>query len=161
MKGKGVVLKGEYYEKELSENEKLFYHKIQGEDIAPSFNIEGNILKIKAYDMTLAQYIKENKIEGIQAIEYIDKKIDFLLDKLHSLNIVHIDLSPYNIVINQLNEVRLIDFELSRFIDSLCEEDFDDFKTFLHNFNPRNDNLENSIQDLLDYEHQMWKMDYF
>jgi serine/threonine protein kinase len=165
MKGKGVILKGNYYEKELTENEKLFYLKIQGEDIAPPFKIENEKLIIEAYSMSLAYYIEINEIESIIQIEPIAKRIDQLIDKLHSMNIVHIDLSPHNIVINCLDDgsfdIRLIDFELSRFIDSLYEEDFEDFKTFLPKFNPRLDTLENSIQDLLKYEHQMWKMDYF
>jgi len=168
MKGKGVILKGDHYEKVLSVNEKKFYDVIQGHDIAPPFTIEKReeafILKIKAYAMTLAYYMDINEYESIDVLGGIRTQIEKLIDKLHSLNIVHIDLSAYNIVLNPTEDfydIKLIDFELSRFVDSLYEEDFDDFKTFLPKFNPRTDNLENSIQDLLKYEHLMWKMDYF
>ncbi len=167
MKGKGVTRKGDYYEKVLSENEKKFYNAIQGHNIAPPFTIEKRgeefILKIEAYAMTLAYYMDINEVDYVDTLGGIKTQIEKLIDKLHSINIVHIDLSPYNIVISpseDFYDVKFIDFELSRFIDSLCEEDFDDFKSFLPLFNPRTDTLKNSITDLLQYEHLMWKMDY-
>jgi tRNA A-37 threonylcarbamoyl transferase component Bud32 len=167
MKGKGVILKGDHYEKVLSVNEKKFYDAVQGHNITPPFTIEKReeefILKIEAYAMTLAYYMDINEVDNIDTLGGIKTQVEQLIDKLHSINIVHIDLSPYNIVVNPTEDfydVKFIDFELSRFIDSLCEEDFDDFKTFLPFFNPRRDTLENSIQDLLKYEHKMWKIDY-
>jgi serine/threonine protein kinase len=128
-----------------------------------SKDAEKFVLKIKAYDMTLAYYMDINEVYHIEALGGIKTQIEKLIDKLHSINIVHIDLSPYNIVISpseDFYDVKFIDFELSRFIDSLCEEDFDDFKSFLPLFNPRRDTLKNSIIDLLQYEHRMWKMYY-
>ncbi len=163
MKGKGVVNKGDHYEKVLTKNEKQFYEVIQGHNIAPSFTIEKrgdeDILKLKSCEMTLAYYMDLSEMDNMSLFE---NQINKLIDKIHSLNIVHIDLSPYNILLESSEdgfyEIKFIDFELSRFIDSLCEEDFDDFKTFLPGFKPRTDTLEHSIEDLLKYERQMWKL---
>ena len=79
------------------------------------------------------------------------------------MGIVHIDLHSKNILIEPLTfEVKLIDFDLSRYIEDLCDEDFEDFKTFLPNFCfDSESDLDAKISFLRNYEFEMWKYDYF
>jgi tRNA A-37 threonylcarbamoyl transferase component Bud32 len=181
MKGKGVKKiiddKGfvQYYEKKLTPNEKRFYDKIQGCNIAPDFKIlkdeEGNdFIKMRAYDMTLAYYIEMNELWDLSDLNHITLKINYQIRRLHDLGIVHVDLHTKNILIDPSSDltdpkkldIRIIDFDLSRFINELCKEDFVDFKTFLPKFQYNKDwSLKSMIEYLLMYEFEMWKFDYF
>jgi len=155
---------GDYYHKKLTKNEKVFTEFLQGEDILPNFQLKGDILIIEAYPMTLKDYIQENCILEEDELGDIPSKLNGLIDKIHSLGIVHCDIHPGNIVLNPKKsldpnefDVRLIDFELSRWIESLSYDDMEDFMTFLPRFYPGED----CVQDLLNYEYEMWKYDYF
>ena len=177
MKGKNVskvkdpITKEEYYIIKLSKLEKKFYERINGSDIAPEFSFFKNesgedYIKMKSFGMTLSYYIDINEILNIDQIGHIVKILNIKIKKLHDLGIVHIDLHTKNILIDWIDskkmEVKIIDFDLSRFIDDLCDEDFDDFKTFLPNFDfEESKNLKEKINYLLDYEYKMWKIDYF
>ncbi len=153
-----------YYHKKITKNEKVFTEFLQGEYILPNFQIKEDILIIEAYPMTLKDYIQENCILDEAELGTIPDKINSLIDKIHLLGIVHCDIHPGNIVLNNINssnpddfEVRLIDFELSRWIESISFDDMEDFMTFLPRFYPGED----CVQDLLNYEYEMWKYDYF
>lgn len=163
-----------YYEKKLKYNEKKFYEKIQGYNIAPEFNIhkdeEGNdIIRMKDYGMTLAYYIELNEIWNISSLDHIIPKINQQIKKLHDLGIFHIDLHTKNILIDPSDsynfkgpDIRIINFDLSRFTQDLCKEDFVDFKTFLPKFEYNKDwSLKSMIEYLTMYEFELWKLDYF
>jgi tRNA A-37 threonylcarbamoyl transferase component Bud32 len=154
-----------YYEKVMTKNEIQITSMLYNQSILPEFEIKNDILKVEAFPMTLGTYIKQNLIKNESELEDIPDKINQLIRKLHHIGIVHIDLHTENIVINDTNKkdilVRFIDFEFARKIDDLCEEDILDFQSFLPNFYPRQDTFENSIEDLLSYEYEMWKYDYF
>lgn len=165
MKKKSAELKliEDYYYKKLNKNEKEFTSFLQGKDILPNFRIVDDTLIIEAYPMTLKDYIQENCILDEEELGDIPEKITKLVEKIHSLGIVHCDIHPGNIVLKPLDtdtndfDVRLIDFELSRWIDSVSIDDMEDFMTFLPRFYPGED----CVQDLLNYEYDMWKYDYF
>jgi serine/threonine protein kinase len=165
MKKKSAELKliEDYYYKKLNKNEKEFTSFLQGKDILPNFRIVDDTLIIEAYPMTLKDYIQENCILEEEELGDIPEKITKLVEKIHSLGIVHCDIHPGNIVLKPLDtntndfDVRLIDFELSRWIDSVSIDDMEDFMTFLPRFYPGED----CVQDLLNYEYDMWKYDYF
>lgn len=156
-----IKLIEDYYYKKLNKNEKEFTSFLQGKDILPNFKIVDDTLIIEAYPMTLKDYIQENCILEEEELGDIPEKINRLVEKIHSLGIVHCDIHPGNIVLKPLDlndfEVRLIDFELSRWIDSVSIDDMEDFMTFLPRFYPGED----CVQDLLNYEYDMWKYDYF
>jgi hypothetical protein len=65
----------EYYLKKVNTRELNFYKIIQGHSIAPDFMIieskDGNFIKMKAYDMTLAYYIELNELFDIQSLSDI------------------------------------------------------------------------------------------
>lgn len=165
MKKKSAELKliEDYYYKKLNKNEKEFTSFLQGKDVLPNFRIVDDTLIIEAYPMTLKDYIQENCILDEKELGDIPEKITKLVEKIHSLGIVHCDIHPGNIVLKPLDanfkdfDVRLIDFELSRWIDSVSIDDMEDFMTFLPRFYPGED----CVQDLLNYEYDMWKYDYF
>jgi serine/threonine protein kinase len=187
MKGKNVkkikdpVSKEEFYIKKLSLSEKKFYERLYGSDITPEFIFYkdengDDFIKMKSFGMTLAYYIDINEIINLDQIKNIILSLNDKIKKLHDLGIVHVDLHTKNILVDWINkngsfdnmEVKIIDFDLSRFIDDLCHEDFDDFKTFLPKFNfvdsfisKDSKSLKKKIQYLMDYEYEMWKMDYF
>jgi serine/threonine protein kinase len=165
----------EYYLKKVNDRELEFYKIVQGHAIAPDFTIiesnseskDGNFIKMKAYDMTLAYYIELNEIFDIQSLSHIIPSLYKKISQLHDLNIVHVDLHCNNILIDpshnpQGYDIRIIDFDLSRFIDDLCDEDFPDFASFLPKFEYDEDwSLKEKIKYLLKYEYTMWKLDYF
>jgi tRNA A-37 threonylcarbamoyl transferase component Bud32 len=181
MKGKNVscikdpTTNEEFYLKKLSVREKEFYEYIDGYDIAPEFTIfkdanNQEFIKMKAYNTgdvsnTLAYYIESNEIINIDHLEHIMIPLHKKIKKLHDLGIVHVDLHTKNILVDLCKDtpdVYIIDFDLSRFIDDLCDEDFKDFKTFLPDFRVNKDyTLKQKIQYLMEYEYKMWKMDYF
>jgi serine/threonine protein kinase len=184
MKGKNVsfikdpVTNEEFYLKKINSREKSFYEMIDGYDIAPEFTLfkddnDQNFIKMKAYNIcdvsyTLAYYIESNEIIDLEHLEHISIPLNKKIKKLHDLGIVHVDLHSKNIVIDLSKEspdVYIIDFDMARFVNDLCDEDFDDFKTFLPSFYPpgydKSWNLKQKIQHLLNYEYNMWKMDYF
>jgi serine/threonine protein kinase len=161
-----IRLLEDYYYKKINKNEKEFTSFLQGKDILPNFRIVDDTLIIEAYPMTLKDYIQENCILDEEELGDIPQKIKTLIEKVHSLGIVHCDVHPGNIVLKPLDssgsnpdyfEVRLIDFELSRWIDSIWLDDMEDFMSFLPRFYPGED----YVQDLLNYEYEMWKYDYF
>jgi serine/threonine protein kinase len=156
----------DYYYKKINKNEKEFTSFLQGKDILPNFRIVDDTLIIEAYPMTLKDYIQENCILEEEELGDIPEKIKSLIDKIHSLGIFHCDIHPGNIVLKPIDlidsnpndfEVRLIDFELSRWIETLSIDDMEDFMSFLPRFYPGED----CVQDLLNYEYEMWKYDYF
>ena len=161
----------EYYIKKVNTRELNFYKVVQGHGIAPDFTIsetkDGNFIKMKAYDMTLAYYIELNEIFDIQSLSDIIDSLDKKISQLHDLNIVHVDLHCNNILIDPSStphgyDIRIIDFDLSRFIDDLCDEDFPDFASFLPKFEYRESwSLQEKINYLCSYEYSMWKLDYF
>jgi serine/threonine protein kinase len=159
-----IRLLGDYYHKKLTKNEKIFTEFLQGKSILPNFTIKGDILIIEAYPITLKDYIQENCILGEEELGTIPEKINSLINRIHALGIVHCDIHPGNIVLDQRHssdpddfEVRLIDFELARWIESISYDDMEDFMSFLPRFYPGED----CVQDLLNYEYEMWKYDYF
>jgi serine/threonine protein kinase len=158
-----IRLLEDYYYKKINKNEKEFTSFLQGKDILPNFRIVDDTLIIEAYPMTLKDYIQENCILDEEELGDIPEKIKTLIEKVHSLGIVHCDIHPGNIVLKPSGsnpdyfEVRLIDFELSRWIDSIWLDDMEDFMSFLPRFYPGED----YVQDLLNYEYEMWKYDYF
>ena len=159
-----IKLIGEYYHKKINKNEKMFTEFLQNKNILPNFIIKDDTLIIESYPMTLKDYIQENCIFDEEELGDIPVKINLLIDKIHSMGIVHCDIHPGNIVLNPKKssnpddfEVRLIDFELSRWIKSISYDDMEDFMSFLPRFYPGED----CVQDLLNYEYEMWKYDYF
>jgi tRNA A-37 threonylcarbamoyl transferase component Bud32 len=181
MKGKNVSLiqdpttKEEFYLKKISQREKEFYQHIDGYDIAPEFTIfkddnNQEFIKMKAYNVgdvshTLAYYIESNEIINIEHLEHLTIPLHKKIKKLHDLGIVHVDLHTKNILVDLSKEtpnVYIIDFDMSRLINDLYDEDFKDFKTFLPDFRINKDwNLNQKINYLMEYEYKMWKMDYF
>jgi serine/threonine protein kinase len=156
-----------YYEKEIKEREKEFYKRVKDSNITPNFIFlikdDKEYVRIEEYGITLAYYIESNEIWDLKCLSHIILKLNEQIQKLHDLGIVHIDLHSKNILLNPSSfEVKLIDFDLSRFIDDLCDEDFDDFKTFLPNFRfDCKSDLQTKITYLQKYEYEMWKYDYF
>jgi serine/threonine protein kinase len=178
MKGKNVskvkdaITKEEFYIKKLNSNEKKFYEHIYESDIAPEFSFfkdekDDDYIKMKSFGTTLAYYIDLNEFMNIECLSHILIPLNKKIQKLHDLGIVHIDLHTKNILVDWVGDsnkmdVKIIDFDLSRFVDDLCDEDFDDFKTFLPKFDfEESTSLKEKINYLLDYEYEMWKMDYF
>lgn len=155
-----IEFKDTHYEKRLNKNELEITQFLQGKNILPDFHIEDDILYIEAFDFTLKEYITGNKFYDESELGDIPKQLNILIDKIHQLGIVHLDIHTGNIVLKKTKQgydVRLIDFELSRWIRTLTEEDMEDCKTFLPYFNYGED----YIQDLLNYEYEMWKYDFF
>jgi tRNA A-37 threonylcarbamoyl transferase component Bud32 len=181
MKGKNVscikdpITNEEFYLKKINAREKEFYEHIDGYDIAPEFTVfkddnNQEFIKMKAYNVgdvsnTLAYYIESNEIINIDHLDHISIPLHKKIKKLHDLGIVHVDLHTKNILVDLSKDtpnVYLIDFDMSRFIDDLCDEDFKDFKTFLPDFRVNKDyTLKQKIQYLMEYEYRMWQMDYF
>ncbi len=86
--------------------------------------------KAKVYLDSYNLILEMTKIEGVTLKEAFEKNIEishpfnkfiFLIEKLHSLNIVHMDLSLSNIMINSNHEFTPIDFT---HINSLSEQSF-------------------------------------
>jgi serine/threonine protein kinase len=173
MKGKNIkkVLDSNskiyYYEKEINEREKGFYITLKDTNITPNFTFfikDGKeYVRIEDYGITLAYYIESNEIWDLKSLSHVRLKLNEQIQKLHDLGIVHIDLHSKNILVDpSCFDLKLIDFDLSRFIDDLCDEDFDDFKTFLPNFCFESESdLDSKISFLQKYEFEMWKYDYF
>jgi tRNA A-37 threonylcarbamoyl transferase component Bud32 len=159
-----------YYEKKLSPTEKDFYLKIKDYNIAPDFVIykddsDNDILKMRAYDMTLAYYIETNELWEISDLNHIISRLNYQIRRLHDLGIVHLDLHTKNILVDPAStpiDVRIIDFDMARYIHDLCKDDFVDFKTFLPKFEYCKDwKLKSMIEYLMMYEFEMWKFDHF
>jgi tRNA A-37 threonylcarbamoyl transferase component Bud32 len=161
----------EYYLKKVNDHEKKFYEVIKDHQICPDFTFiekdNEKFVKMKAYDMTLAYYIELNEIFDIQGLSDIIPSLNKKISQLHDLNILHVDLHCNNILIDPSYskdgyDIRIIDFDLSRFVDDLCDEDFPDFASFLPNFVFKKCwKLQEKINYLLQYEYHMWKLDYF
>ncbi|WP_253805998.1 protein kinase [Paenibacillus sp. Cedars] len=70
---------------------------------------------MKKYPDTLNTWRKKNEIKEIGNVIPIVEQLIFCLDKIHSNNIVHRDIKPQNLLIDENNDVVLADFGISWF----------------------------------------------
>ena len=83
--------------------------------------------KIVGYDFNNLCYLIEEEINGNNLDKHKfnnnDEKVDFIFKLLnimkiiHENNIIHGDLKPANIIIDEFGSVKIVDFEISRYID--------------------------------------------
>lgn len=144
--------------KRITRNEHKMISHLKNTDIIPEISkLEYSYVTMEKYPMTLGEYIESNDIKSLDEILTFKNLIDEQIEKLHSIGIFHGDLHTSNIVLNpETNDVRIIDFGESRFIDDLNADDIDYFNEFL---DPTN-KFEN-IYDMLEYETTNWIHDYF
>jgi tRNA A-37 threonylcarbamoyl transferase component Bud32 len=112
------------------------------------------IMKTKKYPMTIGKYIDEHNPN----IPELEKKIDGLIDILHSHNILHGDLHAENIVIDPSTmDVRIIDFEdgHTKFFSDITEADIGKISKFFEA-----ENELKTLEDVKKYERNMWKIGY-
>ena len=78
---------------------------------------EDSLVIIEEYikGVTLTSYIEENGVTEEKLVSIIIKLTD-ILEKLHSLNppVIHRDIKPDNIILSDMGETYLIDFNISR-----------------------------------------------
>ena len=88
--------------------------KCQNVPIVLWFGIEAKIpcLIIPYYSFPLMEYIKENSIED--ELSFMKSMLD-ILHQIHKLDIIHRDIKPDNIMLNERYQFILIDFGLSIF----------------------------------------------
>ncbi|AYV80199.1 MAG: cAMP dependent protein kinase [Gaeavirus sp.] len=90
--------------------------------------------KLKMYDTNLDKYIYNNRAKVIDNFDSIAKRILISLATLHHNGLIHGDLKPQNILINNINDLSLTDFgavklvnlqkyQLSCTLCSRCPED--------------------------------------
>lgn len=111
-------------------------------------------MKTKKYPMTIGKYINEHKPN----IPDIEKKINDLIDILHSHNILHGDLHAENIVIDPCTmDVRIIDFDdgYTKFFSDITDDDIKKISKFFEA-----ENELKTLEDIKKYERNMWKIGY-
>lgn len=79
-------------------------------------NTKFGYITMPIYDSTLKQHITDDKLD----IKNISYQLCSGLYYLHSYGVAHRDLKPQNILISSSNEVKIIDFGISRQLD-LCD----------------------------------------
>ena len=80
--------------------------------------------------ISLEEYAKRNNNINERIIIYILKQLLYSLQYLHSYNIIHRDIKPDNILINNNFNVKIIDFGISALIDiSFLFEDDEDLRS--------------------------------
>lgn len=127
-------------------------------EIVPSFSTKNGVLLIERYPMTLAEYIENHDISSVEALGDIADKIDHMIKLIHSHGILHGDLHTGNIVINpDTRTVRIIDFGESMMITNITGCHLKRYTEFWASELPSSLNME----QLLDNETKMWKLDYF
>ena len=116
-----------------------------------------NFIYFEWYPTDLGDYIENNDITTVQELNDklgfdIENQISSMIDKIHSLGILHGDLHAKNIVINpQTKDVRIIDFD-----DKYCKS-IEYIKKKIAEFW---DNDASNISDVLEYEKRIWKNTY-
>lgn len=120
-----------------------FYNEITNQSIASKFYLTSPIYKyyiekehcgfiMEKYHKTLLDLLKEN-IPLNEKYKLLDKAFH-LLEKLHYYcDIIHKDAHLTNFMMNDKNELKLIDFGLSKLHPNI-EEKYNDFQIFIKNF---------------------------
>ncbi|KAH0786420.1 AGC family protein kinase [Histomonas meleagridis] len=90
---------------------------------------------------TLANLLKERKSVNVQNALYILKELTKALEEIHSVGVVHRDINPSNIIINENGNLKVIDFGISTFKVSKVnlvteEESFGEPKYGSYHFHP-------------------------
>jgi len=81
-------------------------------------------LALTKYKYDLYEFI-ESKIGEIKVIDFLSKLVK-TIDDIHSHNIIHGDLNPHNIMVNNNNPI-IIDFDSSGYIGKKLEKKFGTF----------------------------------
>jgi len=71
--------------------------------------------------ITLRNFLEDNKLSVEEVIIIILQLVE-ILDKIHKKNIIHKDVNPNNIIINEKKEVFIIDFDISTMLSSEKKE---------------------------------------
>jgi tRNA A-37 threonylcarbamoyl transferase component Bud32 len=128
----------ETYTKCMSHSELIFLKLASEADIAPKILSVKNkskdtyIVTMEKYPYTLSGYYCISDDRVFTMFTYRGK-INDLIDKLHSIDILHGDLHGGNIVINPKTEdVRLIDFGQSYFIHEITPHMLREISLFLN-----------------------------
>lgn len=85
---------------------------------------EDNLLVLESYveGKSLSEKLKEDTIKPEKAVKYI-LDICYALQFLHSLDIIHRDVKPQNIIIDNDDNAVLIDLQAARHISDVQEKD--------------------------------------
>lgn len=140
------------YTKAMTVRELQFLQHASNANIAPRIlNVKQThndwcSVTMERYDITILSYFETGN-----SISLYEDSITNLVDKLHSLHIVHGDLHASNIVLNlNTDEIRLIDFGASYYMHEITEYELCNLEKFL-------DQRFITIEDLLIYEKVMYK----
>lgn len=106
--------------KEVTFRELKFTLKAEEAGVAPEiFGYSGHSIAMKKYRWTLATYIEDM---GHPFSGTLKNSIGTLVEKLHTIGILHGDLHPNNIVLNSEEDVKLIDFGSSYHVEEIDDE---------------------------------------
>ncbi len=85
---------------------------------------EDNLLVLESYieGKSLSEKLKEDALKPQQAVKYV-LDICSALQFLHSLNIIHRDVKPQNIIVDNSDNAVLIDLQAARHISDVQEKD--------------------------------------
>lgn len=134
-----------------NEEENLIVNEIQINKILTSLskNLNNNVIKMITYSKNnniynlyynfisnnLSNYIKIMKYIDLKIITYIMSQIYNTVFKINSLNIVINDIKPNNMLINNSNKIKIIDFGACRYIKDKKQFIIDKKKCLIENLN--------------------------
>ncbi len=115
----------------ISRKTAKLYRIVDGHGIVPSFKISrlfpGHrnkyVITMEKYEYDLENYIQDYQFKQRSQFQSLIDKLYGIIDKMHSLGIVHGDLHTANIVVNPPDDVRIIDFDAkyAQFIPKMDE----------------------------------------
>ena len=103
---------------------------------------------------TLGQIIKHKKI----SLDYAENVISQIFDALeysHNNGILHRDIKPSNIMIDRSGNVKVIDFGISKIIESLSQD-----YTVVHAMTPKYASPEQKLGKTINYSSDIYSLDY-
>jgi serine/threonine protein kinase len=121
-------------------------------DIFPPYSVidendEFVELSVRGYEFTVHSW--KETYDDLPSIVVL--KIEEAIDKMHNLSVLHGDLHGSNIVFDRSNDVRIIDFDESKFINDLKPDELEKYASFWDVKSWTERPIE-SVQDLLWYE---------
>lgn len=118
-----------YRLKEIDDELRLFRMRLEARIIKTLLRMGESVPALYGIDLYKRQLILEH-VEGKPFSHFInEERLFFLLGKyiarLHTLHIIHSDLSPLNVIISKDNTLYLIDFGLAYFSEELKDKIMD------------------------------------